>query len=664
MKRFQCLFSLVLVFVYIMPIYAGWAEPWFGFPARTVAQEMIPTGPENTWIFLPLVMKGYTTLPPIIPGTTHVLSAATNQYLASISANGVFTFSQNTPELETLAPGDVIVGEPTTAAPAGFLRRVTGILHSGDMVLVSTAFAVLEDAVHRGTFLFSHMLAPDEIVEATFIDGVYQPTGLQTGQASFNLELQEVVLFDQDGDPGTNGDQVRANGTISFEPGFVLSLDIQDGQLQGLYFAMDEGEQVTLEIQSQIDQPILTVEKELARYSLQPVVAWIDVVPLVLTPILTASLGVDGNLHAGVVVSVAQDFDLAGGLQYQGGKWTPQARAEKQFTISPPRLTANMDLHVASGTFLDILLYGESTLHAVPSPFFELMADVSMSPWWRLSGGMEMPAGVRLAILTKNGSDHEQVVLSYTELLGDASTAASDPVYIPAGVFQMGCDPSHDGGSACQEDELPLHTVYLDAFLIDKTEVTNAEYAQCVAAGACAVPYDIKSSTRATYYGNPTYADYPVIYVSWNDASTYCQWMGKRLPSEAEWEKAARGAGDTRSYPWGNQAPNCTLTNFAETIKTACLNDTNVVGGYPPGASPYGVLDMTGNVWEWVNDWYLNNYYSISPGQNPPGPDSGTFRVLRGGSWVSGLPYIRLIYRHIYPDWSWNHIGFRCAASP
>lgn len=229
-------------------------------------------------------------------------------------------------------------------------------------------------------------------------------------------------------------------------------------------------------------------------------------------------------------------------------------------------------------------------------------------------------------------------------------------VYVPEGEFLMGSD---DDNPQAGDEEKPQHTVYLDAFWIDQTEVTNAMYALCEEDGACEPPLSDKSYTHNPYYGNQSYADNPVDYVNWHQAMAYCTWAGRRLPTEAEWEKAARGT-DGSEYPWGDAQPDWNLLNF-----NYLWEDTDIVGSFPSGASPYGVLDMAGNVSEWVMDWFDADYYSTSPERNPSGPASGSERVVRGGSWNEPGPYSRSALRYGVTMENGNPtLGFRCVRSP
>lgn len=234
---------------------------------------------------------------------------------------------------------------------------------------------------------------------------------------------------------------------------------------------------------------------------------------------------------------------------------------------------------------------------------------------------------------------------------------------IPEGCFDMG-----DSSDSCiYDDECPVHNVCItSSFYMDIHEVTNAEYKTCVDAGECSAPGNSDSWTRTSYYGNPTYGDYPVIYVNWNQATAYCSWAGKRLPTEAEWEYAARGGLSGKRYPWGDSIACADACYGRYSSLYNCWdyggldNDTHPVGSY--SANGYGLYDMAGNVWEWVNDWYQSDYYSVSPTNDPPGPASGTYRVLRGGSWTSLPPlYLRVADRFNFdPALQGGSLGFRC----
>lgn len=242
-------------------------------------------------------------------------------------------------------------------------------------------------------------------------------------------------------------------------------------------------------------------------------------------------------------------------------------------------------------------------------------------------------------------------------------------VFIPAGKFIMGSDEG-------EPEEGPAHEVNLDAFWMDLTEVTNRMYRLCVEAGSCDPPMETGSYTRARYHANPLFADFPVIFVDWEMANAYCQWAGARLPTEAEWEKAARGE-DALTYPWGADwdVGSRKRLNFADKNNPEMASDfsaddgyhdTAPVGSYPAGTSPYGIHDLAGNVWEWVADWYDPYYYLNSPLHNPLGPEGPTpeisLRVLRGGAWVAANQAVFHTYNRngLEPSKSSSSVGFRC----
>ena len=225
-------------------------------------------------------------------------------------------------------------------------------------------------------------------------------------------------------------------------------------------------------------------------------------------------------------------------------------------------------------------------------------------------------------------------------------------ILIPAGPFIMGSD-DENALSASK----PAHEVILSEFWIDRYEVSNAQYAKCVAAKVCTEPKDLSSSMRGDYYTNEAYANYPVIHVDYYQATAYCIWAGKRLPTEAEWEKAARGE-EAQLYPWGNKLP----AEIPAQINLFEKGDTAPVDAFPEGASPYGVYNMEGNVWEWTADQYDPYYYSTSPDSDPKAFTSGNDYVIRGFSWA--YPFSRLEIYVRNSAYILNHtydLGFRCA---
>ena len=237
-----------------------------------------------------------------------------------------------------------------------------------------------------------------------------------------------------------------------------------------------------------------------------------------------------------------------------------------------------------------------------------------------------------------------EVTTLEVELKG--GVVAGGMVKIPAGEFLIGCSP---GDGECAGNEKPAHKVWVREFFLDTTEVTVAAYRRCVEAGRCSAP---ETGDRCTW-GAAGQEQHPANCVDWNQAEGYCEWAGKRLPSEAEWEKAARGG--TTGARYGN----------LDAIAWYAANSggsTHPVGKKQPNA--YGLYDMLGNVWEWCADWYSEGYYKDSPGRDPAGPGSGQHRVLRGGSWGDGSGDLRASGRFWNPPvGGYDYYGFRCAGS-
>ena len=247
--------------------------------------------------------------------------------------------------------------------------------------------------------------------------------------------------------------------------------------------------------------------------------------------------------------------------------------------------------------------------------------------------------------------------------LGSSAISAIDGatlMFVPGGNFILGSD---FGDRTSQLDEQPLNTVSLPDFWVDRTEVTVGQYQQCVAANACTLPAKTSSGTRAKYYDDEKYATYPVLWLNWAQSANYCEWAGRRLPTDMEWEKAARGP-DGNKYPWGVAPPDSTRANFASQSR-----DTTAVGTYPLGASPYGALDMAGNVAERVSSFYRSHWFNLDQVLTATPPPEESFRGgvygLRNGSWTDSASKQRAAYHGFALDnqVGTHNIGFRCVVS-
>lgn len=264
--------------------------------------------------------------------------------------------------------------------------------------------------------------------------------------------------------------------------------------------------------------------------------------------------------------------------------------------------------------------------------------------------------------MARHGKPYGAIVIAFVSLVALAPPGSGQAqqqeitgkdgapmMLVPAGEFTMG---STEGA-----DEQPVHRVFLDTYYMDKYEVTVEQYAKFLEGPSLTAPpnWDIMKQ--------PSHQKRPVAFVDWADAATYCRWAGKRLPTEAEWEKAARGT-DGRIFPWGNESPTRLHANFG---KKDWSNHAALVpaGLLEDGKSPYGIYDLAGNVWEWVSDWYDKDYYKHSPSQNPKGPERGEDKVVRGGAWDLGPKYLRSAIRFGYtPSFERDSLGFRCAKTP
>ena len=358
-------------------------------------------------------------------------------------------------------------------------------------------------------------------------------------------------------------------------------------------------------------------------------------------------------------------YDL---IDTEGGKeflisLSLSADGGKNFTIIPRTLAGDYGSKISPGKNKHILWDAGADFDSLVGDnfVFKITATRPPSPGasrpFNSSPGASRPG---LTYLGKNAKGYEEYRHNKTGII---------LIKIPAGEFWMGSPPGEG-----DDDEHPQHKVYLDEYYIAKYEVTNEQFERFVRATGYKTDAEKEGSRNWRYYYSRGREKHPVVLVSWNDAKAFCEWAGLRLPTEAEWEKAARGT-DGRRYPWGNQWDDnkcCSWYTDRGLLKSkpgyvdmGKGRSTVPVGSFRADVSPYGCYDMAGNVWEWCADWYDGGYYSRSPYRNPKGPSSGAYRVVRGGSWYYGSRICRSAYRcGRNPAGGWSVDGFRVASPP
>jgi hypothetical protein len=364
----------------------------------------------------------------VIPDTSKVLSGESVDRLSSISEDGaVFTFSQSTTELEDLAPGDVMVGDVSSQAPDGFLRRVSSVSTDGREVVVQTEPARIEDAIDTGRVQLSQVLDPADVRAAWQRQGVaLAALPLAPGPGGFVQTLDNVVLFDLDGDKSTKGDQVVANGELSFEPRLDFDLKLEGASIEKISLVAGATERVHLRISGDVQLLDAHEEVEVAWYAFQPITVWVGWIPVVLSPQMRIVVGLDGTATVAFDTSVTQQASVSAGLQYANGHWSPIADFSNDFTYQPPTLSASANVRAYGGLRAAVLIYGVGGPYAGIDGFLALDADINRVPLWELYGGLEALVGIRFEVLGYKLADESRTVLDRRFLLASGGERATD----------------------------------------------------------------------------------------------------------------------------------------------------------------------------------------------------------------------------------------------
>jgi len=362
----------------------------------------------------------------IITPLTKVLSESSTQYLSSVLPDGSqLTFSQPTTELKSLCPGDILAIGITDTTPYGLLRKVESVSSNGNFI-VNTVHSTLEEAIYSGTLNLFKALTPEDVAvftslkQGVTLQNIFRPQAL--GVFYFNID--NVILFDFDSNPLTTYDQIRANGNISFETSFDFKIKIDDLQLKYLSFINTSSEKAEIEIDAEIS--VLSLEKkvEIAQLSFAPITVWVGWLPVIITPVLSVNVGLDGDVSVDVDTSIIQEATLEAGLTFDDGIWAPISDFSNGFQFSPPRLSASCDFRGYAGPQLNLFVYGVVGPYAEINGLLEISTSFLGKLMWELFGGLDAGIGVKFEIFSMTITDYYAKVIEYKLLLAQGEIGA------------------------------------------------------------------------------------------------------------------------------------------------------------------------------------------------------------------------------------------------
>lgn len=396
----------------------------------------------NFSLYLPVVE---TPLTPIVPSTTKVLTNAIAANLISASTDGsTLTFKKTTTQPLNIRPGDIIASAPTALLRYGLLRKVLAISTVNNTIVVQTAAAALDEALQQGELSLTQGLSPNQTTSAELGKGItLQQSPAQALAGTFFFQIKDQVLYDADANPATTYDQVLANGSIEATPILNLQVRLKDFQLKRFYFSVTTNEKVKIKLESRITLLKLQKEKELIRYPLAPIITFIGILPLIFTPILIFSVGVDGDVHISLQANVTQNASIEGGMQYFDGKWEPIKQITNNFQYQPPTLAAGGMLQGYAGPRFELLLYGIVGPQVKINAYLSLEANTAEVPWWKLYAGLTLSAEFRMEVLSHTIASYAILgIIGIKILLAHADTGIPQPIsgltYISGGqIFEV-----------------------------------------------------------------------------------------------------------------------------------------------------------------------------------------------------------------------------------